>query len=70
MTELRTRHVDMPPTTKYPSGYKLPLRDRVLVIIDGRIAQLGTTAELRECEGWYRDWALQRTNLGERTAGP
>lgn len=37
--------------------------DRVLVLIDGRIAQLGTTAELREREGWYRDWALRNTEL-------
>ena len=33
MSELPTRHVQMPPTAEYPSGHKLPLRDRVLVVI-------------------------------------
>lgn len=33
MSELPTRHVQMPPTAKYPNGHELPLRDRVLVVI-------------------------------------
>jgi hypothetical protein len=33
MSEIPTRHVQMPPTAKYPIGHKLPIRDRVLVVI-------------------------------------
>jgi hypothetical protein len=33
MSELPTRDIQMPPTAKYPGGHKLPLRDRVLVVI-------------------------------------
>jgi hypothetical protein len=33
MNELPTRDIKMPPTAKYPSGHKLALRDRVLVVI-------------------------------------
>ena len=44
--------------------------DRVLVLIDGRIAQLGTTAELRGRVGWYRDWAVHTEELGGADAKP
>jgi Protein of unknown function (DUF4435)/AAA domain, putative AbiEii toxin, Type IV TA system len=33
MSEQLARHVQMPPTAKFPSGHNLPLRDRVLVVI-------------------------------------
>ncbi|MEN9359804.1 MAG: hypothetical protein RL095_1339 [Verrucomicrobiota bacterium] len=33
MSEQPARHVQMPPTAKFPSGHNLPLRDRVLVVI-------------------------------------
>lgn len=33
MSEPNTRVVQMPPTTEYPQGHNLPLRDRVLVVI-------------------------------------
>ena len=33
MSEPTTRHVQMPPTAKFPDGHRLPLRDRVLVVI-------------------------------------
>lgn len=33
MSEPTSRYVQMPPTGKYPDGHKLPLRDRVLVVI-------------------------------------
>ena len=28
--------------------------DRVAVLLDGRIAQLGTAAELAACDGWFK----------------
>ncbi|HZE56659.1 MAG TPA: hypothetical protein VE031_02280 [Chthoniobacterales bacterium] len=33
MTESSVRHIPLPPSTKYPQGYSLPLNDRVLVVI-------------------------------------
>ena len=33
MSEPTTRYIQMPPTGKYPNSHKLPLRDRVLVLI-------------------------------------
>lgn len=33
MNESFVRHVPLPPSTKYPQGYSLPLKDRVLVVI-------------------------------------
>jgi predicted ATP-dependent endonuclease of OLD family len=33
MKELPIRHISLPPSIKYPQGYSLPLKDRVLVVI-------------------------------------
>ncbi len=33
MSDPAIRYVQMPPTSKYPQGHKLPLKDRVLVVI-------------------------------------
>lgn len=33
MSEQLPRHIELPPTAKFPDGHKLPLRDRVLVVI-------------------------------------